>query len=177
MCTTFGGCQRSATAPENRHVSKGDLRFVTGLTNLAEFDHRVIGSALQQNADPRVKSLANELLLRIDNFNQKVRPVAERNGILPPSDMSLFEQSDMHSRVSAIMATSKYDFDQAFLSDEIAGNQEVLSDAEDILKEPVGDPQLRDLVVEAVSRLRDDISRLENLRLELTTASHPSIDR
>ena len=91
--------------------------------------------------------------------------------------MSLFEQSDMHSRVSAIMATSKYDFDQAFLSDEIAGNQEVLSDAEDILKEPVGDPQLRDLVVEAVSRLRDDISRLENLRLELTTASHPSIDR
>lgn len=160
-------CQQGATAPQNPRVSQSDLDFITGLTNLAEFDQRVIGRDLDFNPDPRVKSLALELRSRIQAFQAKVQPIAAKNGILPPTNVSLFEQSDMHSRVAALMATSKYDFDQEFLNDEIYGNQEVLRQAEHVINEPPGDPELRALAVEAVGRLKENAQRLESLKAEL----------
>jgi len=163
----LGGCQRSATAPETSRVSESDLQFITGLTNLVEFDHRVIASALQNNPDPRVRALALDLQVRVDAFNAKVQPVAARDGISPPADMSLFEQSDMHSRVATLMATSRYDFDQEFLSDEIYGNRQVLGQAEQVIREPSGDLELHALAGEAVARLRENIARLEALQAQM----------
>ena len=162
-----GGCQRAATAPASSHVLESDLQFITGLTNLVEFDHRVVDSSVHNNPDPRVRALALDLQARVDAFNAKVQPVATRDGILPPADMSLFEQSDMHTRVAALMATSKYDFDQEFLSDEIYGNKHVLRQAEEVIREPSGDPELHALASEAVARLRENVTRLEALQAEM----------
>ena len=163
----LSGCQRTATAPGNPSASQTDLDFVTGLTNLREFNHRVIGRELQRASNPHVGTLAQDLLARIDDFYGKVEPVAARDGIKPPTDMSLFEQSDMQSRVAALMATSKYDFDKEFLSDELAGNQETLRNAQQVVGEPSGNSELRTLLLEAIPRLKDDINRLERLQAEL----------
>jgi predicted outer membrane protein len=163
----LAGCQQSATAPDSRHVSDSDLQFITGLTNLVEFDHRVTGSAWRKTADPRVKALADDLVARVDAFHARVQLVAARDGISPPVNMSLFEQSDMHTRVAALMASSRYDFDQEFLSDEIIGNKQVLQQAQDVVREPAGDPELRALVTEAVGRLQENIARLESLQAQM----------
>jgi predicted outer membrane protein len=163
----LSGCQQSATAPQNPRVSQTDLDFITGLTNLAEFDHRVIRSELHFNPDPRVKDLALDLQSRIEAFRARVQPVAIRNGIQPPATMTLFERSDMHSRIATLMATSKYDFDQEFLDEELHGNQEVLRQAEQVVAEPSGDPEMHALAVEAVGRLKDNIRRLQSLQVEM----------
>ena len=161
------GCQTSATAPADRHVSQSDLDFVTGLTNLVEFDRTVIGDELQRSSDPRVKALALDLESRVEAFHAKVQTVAVKDGISPPSDMSLVKRSDMQSRIATLMATSRYDFDQEFVSDELAGNQEILAQAEHTIQEPSGDPELRALLREALSRLRTNVARLTSLQSQL----------
>ena len=162
------GCQQTATAPEARHVAQSDLDFITGLTNLREFDHRVAGEQLRRASDPTVHALAADLLAHVDAFYAQVEPVAARDGIMPPRDMNLFEQSDMHARIASLMATSKYDFDAAFISDEIAGNQEILRRANAAIREPSGDPALRALLADAVTRLRDNLARLESVQARLS---------
>ncbi len=161
------GCQQSATAPHNPRVSQTDLDFITGVTNLAEFDRRAIQGAMDFNPDPRVKSLAFDLQSRIEGFQARVQPIAVKDGIQPPANMTLFEQSDMHSRVATLLATSKYDFDGEFLDEEVFGNQEVLRQAEHVVAGPPGDPELHVLAVEAVGRLKDNIRRLQALRAEM----------
>ena len=111
------GCQTSATAPANRHVAQSDLEFVTGLTNLVEFDRAVIGDELQRSSDPRVKDIALYLKSDVETFSARVQTVAARDGISPPVDMRLIKRSDMQSRIATLMATSHYDFDQEFVSD------------------------------------------------------------
>ena len=161
------GCQTSATAPADRHVSQSDLDFITGLTNLVEFDRAVIGDELQRSSDPRVKALALDLKARIEAFQTKVQTVAGKDGISPPADISLVRRSDMHSRIATLMATSRYDFDQEFVSDELVGNQQILSQAEHTIQEPSGDPELRALLREALSRLRMNVARLTTLQAQL----------
>lgn len=161
------GCQTSATAPADRHVSQGDLDFVTGLTNLVEFDRAVIGDELQRSSDPRVKALALDLKARIEAFHTEVQTVAAKDGISPPADISLVKQSDMQSRIATLMATSHYDFDQEFVSDELSGNQQILAQAEHAIQEPSGDPELRALLREALSRLQANVARLSTLQAQL----------
>ena len=94
-------------------------------------------------------------------------PVAARDGITPPENAGLSKQSDMQTRVAALMATSKYDFDQEFLSDEIAASTDVLHRAESVIAEPAGDPALRALIQEGAQDLRSNIARLKALQTEL----------
>ena len=161
------GCQTSATAPANRHVARSDLEFVTGLTNLVAFNRAVIGDELQRSSDPRVKEIALYLKSDVETFSARVQTVAARDGISPPVDMRLFTRSDMHSRIATLMATSHYDFDKEFVSDELVGNQQILSQAEQTIQEPSGDPELRALLSEAVSRLRTNVTRLQTLQAQL----------
>ena len=161
------GCQTSATAPANRHVAQSDLEFVTGLTNLVEFDRAVIGDEMQRSSDPRVKDIALYLKSDVETFSVRVQTVAVRDGISPPVNMRLIKRSDMQSRIATLMATSHYDFDQEFVSDELVGNQQILLQAEQTVQEPSGDPELRALLSEALSRLRTNVTRLKTLQAQL----------
>ena len=163
----MGGCAQTATAPATSHVAQSDLHFITGLYNIVSFDRRVIGQEARRPSDPRVAALATQILDQANGFYAKVEPVAARNGIQPPEQVSLTQQSDLHSRVAALMAAGKYDYDQEFLSDEIAGHKEILAEADRTIQEPSGDPELRALIEEGATHLRSNLGKLEQLQSAL----------
>ena len=163
----LGGCAQTATAPAASHVAQSDLHFITGLYNIVSFDRTIIGQEARRPSDPRVAALASQILDQANGFYAKVEPVANRDGIQPPENVTLTQQSDLHARVAALMAAGKYDYDQEFLSDEIAGHKSILAEADRTIQEPSGDPELRALIQEGATHLRTNLGKLEQLQLDL----------
>ncbi len=158
------GCARTATAPESPRISDANIHFITGLYNMREFDNKVIGEEIQRASDPRVVALAQRIQTHVNQFYAKVEPVAKRDGISPPDTVTLTQQSDMQTRIAALMGKGKYDFDLEFLDDEIAAHSETLSYANDTLQEPAGDPELKALLQEGAGTLQRNLNDLKALR-------------
>jgi predicted outer membrane protein len=156
-----------ATAPAGSKATERDLAFITSLYNIVEFDRRVIGQEMARSHDPRVAALAKDILDQANNFDAKVQPIAARDGITEPERVSLFRQSDMHSRVAEITGGGTVDFDQDFIADEIAAHRQILAQADDVMNEPSGDPELKALAQEGVQHLRTNLARLEELQAQL----------
>ena len=156
-----------ATAQAGSKVTDRDLAFITSLYNIVEFDRQVIGQEMRRSHDPRVGELATDILAQANKFDARVQPIAARDGITEPERVTLYQQSDMHSRVAAITGGGTVDFDQEFISDEIAAHRQILAEADEIMNEPSGDPELKALAQEGVQHLRTNLTRLEALQSQL----------
>ena len=162
------GCGRTeATAPGQAHVSAYDLDFITNLYNVVEFDREIIASELARTPDPRVAALARDLLAEANALAAEVEPVADREGIVQPTQVTFQRGSDLHTRIASVMATGTYNFDQEFLSDEIDSHEEALRRAREMSDQPAGDPQLKAISVRATALLKTNLGRLNALQTQL----------
>jgi predicted outer membrane protein len=163
----LAGCGREeATAPAQAHVSSYDLSFITNLYNVVEFDRQVIGQELARTPDPRVAALARDLLREANDMDAKVRPIAEREGIVPPDTVSFRQRADLQTRIASVMGTGTYDFDEEFLTDEIDSHVEALQRVKDMAAEPAGNPELKALSEQAAGLLQTNLDRLRALQAE-----------
>jgi predicted outer membrane protein len=168
----LSGCGRTeATAPGQAHVSAYDLDFITNLYNVVEFDREVIGNELGRTPDPRVAALARDLLSEANKLAAEVKPIADREGIVQPTQVTFQRGSDLHTRIASVMATGTYDFDQEFLSDEIDSHEEALRRAREMSEQPAGDPQLKAISLRATALLTTNLARLNALQKQLKASA------
>ena len=171
MCRRAGNCpvRLRADHRDSAGCEQGDprdLAFITELTNVVAFDRQIIREELDRKGNPRVQALAADLLAQANGMDAKVKPIAERDGIVPPTDISFHRLADRHARLDAIITTGHYDFDAEFLNDEIASHRRAVADVDRFIHEPSGDPELHVLSTEGIIRLRFNLQRLEALQRE-----------
>ena len=99
-------------------------------------------------------------------MDAKVRPIAEREGIVPPDTVSFRQRADLQTRIASVMGTGTYDFDEEFLTDEIDSHVEALQRVKDMAAEPAGNPELKALSEQAAGLLQTNLDRLRALQAE-----------
>lgn len=164
----IAGCANdTATAPISDKVTATDLAFVTNFYNVIDFDREVIQNLLSKNPDPRVASLAREFLTEGDSLEAQVRPIAEREGILPPQGQHFVQRADLHARIASVMGDQPIDFDQEFIADETYSHEQALQNAKARSQQPGSNPELREISKQAIKILEVDIVKLKKLRSEM----------
>ena len=164
----LAGCTDTAsTAPGARDVSATDLAFVTNLYNVIDFDREVIGELLPRNPDPRVAALAHQFLTQGDSLEAQVRPIAAREGILPPAGQRFVQSADLQSRIASVLGNRPIDIDQEFIADELYSHEQALQTARTRAQQPGANAELLAISKEGIGILENDIAQLKTLQGEL----------
>jgi predicted outer membrane protein len=164
------GCgQTEATSPSHSNLSAFDLAFVTNLYNVAQYDYDLTQQELGHTSDPRVLALANDLLKDANALVAKVKPIADREGIVAPNSTRFGQRVDLQMRLAAITASSLGNFDVEYLDDEIESHEEAIQSADKMANVPGGNPELRTLAQEGRQILITNLARLKQLRGQMAT--------
>jgi predicted outer membrane protein len=160
----LAGCQRTAaTATAGSGVSQDNLDFISNAYNIITFDEETCRVAQTQARDPRVKALAQQLLDQATAFREKVKPIADSLGIMPPSVL----RSDLRVRLAHQRLQHGLDFDQTFLEDEIASHTDALNSQEMMMTMQGGDPRLVEFSKQGTALLKANLEKLRSLQKSL----------
>ena len=162
----------TATAPQGSRASVSDLSFVTNLYNVVDFDRKITEELLAKSPDPRVATLARDLVAEGNSLEARVAPIAEGEGILPPKGERFIQRADLQVKIASVMGSNPIDYDQEYLSDEIYSHEQALRSARAMAAQPGGNPRLMAISTDATAVLQANLTRLKSLQLQVVAEAY-----
>ena len=164
----LAGCaSTTATAPPGTSASASDLSFVTNLYNVVDFDRQVTAELLAKNPDPRVATLARDLVAQGNSLEARVAPIAASEGILPPQGQRFTQRADLQVKIASVMGSNRIDYDQEYLADEVYSHEQALESARAMAGETGGNPHFVAISADATGVLQANLLRLKTLQSQM----------
>jgi predicted outer membrane protein len=171
VALTLAACsrQQTATAPaSDGNVTPADLEFITNSFNIIEFDRQACILAPTRSKNPEVIALAAHLLSDANAFRDRLKPLAEAQGVRPPNTL----RTDLRVRLGYLTRLPGVGFDQQFISDQIFSHEEVLQRQQEMRTTEGVSPQFRQLADAGEAIVEANLEKLRALQRKLMMNTH-----
>ena len=118
----LAGCE-STHSTSTGDMNANDLDFVTNAFNIIAFDREECTLAQSQARSPEVRALAAQFLKEANDFDARLSPIATSAGVKPPTVL----RNDLRIRAGHLRLNQGYDFDRAFVEDQIVSHQDAIN--------------------------------------------------
>lgn len=165
LCIFLAACGTKALTPlpdqqilTGQKLNQADANFVTSAYQTVQLDNLEGQLAAVHATDPRVRSIAGQLIARANVLYPPLEDAIRVNGITPPTRLP----GALQRKVDALGALRGRAFDRAYIADQLESHRAAAATFTEELRR-TQDPAMRALAEGALPWVNRAIARLEEI--------------